>query len=131
MVWNNYSYWPNIFRKINSNILIIRFPESNHIWSYKSSIKKFIKNINYKKLPCDLYLSLNVSNLISFFGKINRPNIDLGYMKYEKHWIKKINGKITKDDFFFNIVVATRPFFMGYIKNLIFHLRHIIILSIR
>lgn len=117
LAWNNYSYWANIFRKINSNIFIIRFPESNHIWSYTSSIKKFLKNTNYKKLPCDLYLSSNVSSLISFFGEINRPNIDLGYMKYEKNWIEKINGKIIKDDYFFNIAVATRPFFHGVYKK--------------
>jgi hypothetical protein len=117
LVWNNYSYWANIFKKINSNILITRFPESNHIWSYASSIKKFLKNTNYKKLPCDLYLSSNESNLISFFGEINKPNIDLGYIKYEKHWIKKINGKIIKDDYFFNIAVATRPFFHGVYKK--------------
>ncbi len=114
LTYNNFSYWPNILKKIH-NSKIIRFPESQHVWNYNSKINNAKSRIFfYNRLFADIVLLPTNSDFLrnSFF--LNAKIIFCGIPKYQSDWIKNLEiKKISKKNKIKNMVVATRPAFKG------------------
>ena len=113
LTYNNFSYWPNILKKIY-NTTIIRFPEAQHIWNYNSKNNNFINRNFYKRLLSDIILLSTNSNFLRNSFSLTAKVIFCGIPKYQSDWIKNFEiKKISKKNKIKNIVVATRPAFKG------------------
>ena len=120
---NHFSYLPLIFKNINSNILIIRFPEATMIASSKKENPNVLYNTSFNNIYGDIFLFSSKTNKEFFLGKFETKNLSkkiyyCGFLRYEKWWIDKIvKKKKIKKRKFFTILVPIRDPNLDYFHH--------------
>ena len=112
----------NLLKKLNPNILLVRFPETVLLYPTKIDNKYLVRNYFPPEISGDIFLFSNLSNVgfdikrDLFSGNTKNNNIIkkiklCGYFRYEQWWIKKIlaQSRIKKIRNINNILIALRP----------------------
>jgi hypothetical protein len=112
LTFNNFSSWPDVLKKYNKKIKIIRYPEAQHIWQYNSRYnKKFYK---FENLISDIIILQDNAKIFSKKFMDKKKIIYSGVPKFSNFWIKKFLKKNKNNK---NIVIATRPPYKGNLEK--------------
>jgi len=107
------SILPNMFKKKNSKILLVRYPESTMIVPSKKENFRIFKSPTYRRVSGDLFLFFSPTNKSFFLGdritKLCKKKIYYCRMlRYENWWMKKFIKTKKNNNKIFTILVPVR-----------------------
>lgn len=117
---------PSTFKKKNSKILLIRYPESSMIIASKKENFKILRPLIYRRVIGDLFLFTSKANKDFFLGDQNsrfyKKSIYYSSVpRYEDWWLKKFVNTKKNNDKSFRILVLLRSPNSTYFQRSSFH----------
>ncbi len=102
------SFLPNIFKKINKNISIIRFPESTMFFAGKKENKFYKDYRGFSRIYGDYFFFSSKQNAQMLLDSKLEKIKYCSQLRYEKWWNKKFSFKKKRNKELFKILVLLR-----------------------